>query len=338
MKLYCPKSDISYTTNIGYGHGKVLHPIFHLPLKALIMQHLDAAVTGKLSKDETHLLGCALLDKLPVHWRVPLHASRCFPYWRGNLEKLCTIVTKYSEARHKGKVPEYIVDKHNCDLSGLNNYLDMVANALREANGGAVTGASSASHASLAGLDAGDLDIEVLRLIRKSMQSTKMQKMLPEAMADWAATVGKFPSTIATINATTKLPLDEYWKSLVASLFRSASPVEILSTDVTKADIEELAEHCEQHIEVGSVHSVVLFRKLREAISILDEFRPDKIDNPADLLLADADSPAPEKAPSRELLPGEPARSSYATMAAYLAAKIAWNDSRKSVANAEKAQ
>lgn len=332
MKLYCPLSGISYSTNIGYGHGKAPHPTFYLPLKSLISQNLDAFTMGKLSEEETHLFGCALLHKLPVIWEVevPLNENTKV-IWRKYLEKLAACVLRY-DSRLESDLPKYHIDRHSCNLGNLSIYLESLCDAVAEleSDGDSPTPTYITRNA----------EATILRMLRGSMSRKEKQETFPMAMAEWAASVAAFPTELVTIAVSSKgteekMLLRDYWKDIVVKLFRETDPINILSTTITPADVDELIEHCETHLEIGSLHSLALMRRLRDAKVILDEFR----------------SPAPRAAitvrkneiltaqflegnenvsqinidrPKVSIPKDEPLRRDYPNTAAYLRARIAW--------------
>lgn len=323
MKLFCPKSAVSYTCDVGYGHGKIPHPIFQLPLKALIMQHLQAYTLGKLPDQDLHLLGCALVNHFPVEWRAPLRVSKCLSYWKQNIERLATIITKLDPKRFE-ELPSYVISSQTQDLGSFNVYLESVLSA-RELSGGQDWHAGQE-----------DLELQILRTIRSSMQQAKSKKLLPELIADWAVEVGNFPDMkIQLANST--IPLSQYWRHMIVEVFRTDSPVSILSSDITRDDLDELIEHLEENLELGSIHSMTLMRKLREARSVIDEFRPrrlEDLEDPIAALLEDSkvsfmEVSVPSSSEPKTYLPGEPRRESFTTMAAYLQAKISWKKSQE---------
>jgi hypothetical protein len=81
-------------------------------------------------------------------------------------------------------------------------------------------------------------------------------------LSDWAFNAGNFPS-FAIQNPFTGRPIScaDYWKLIIIR----AAGKDSLHTIPTK-DIQELLEHCEEHIENGGIFAHALFEFLKEAI------------------------------------------------------------------------
>lgn len=264
MKLICPYSGISYTT-IGYGHGRAPHPIFYIPIKTLVQQQLEPFMIGKLDRIETHLLGCALLQKLPILWQCTIYIDNWEPVWPTFIDKLAAIALSY-DPRKLEQLPQFRLDNYNSDPKAVTFYVKQ----LNEVSLG--IGASATRY------DNGE-SIGALRLLRNAINNVDSGAKLPIIMSNWAATVGHFPNTTFPISGSTAscMKLSEYWKHIIRLAFSSISPMDILNREdgirIEAADIEELLEHCEQYIEYGSLHSIVLFKKLRHANLIVSELR-----------------------------------------------------------------
>jgi hypothetical protein len=83
-------------------------------------------------------------------------------------------------------------------------------------------------------------------------------------LANWAAKAGNFPTWDAgddIVSITGKrLSLAEYWKHII-KLCAKSEPV----YSIPDADIGELIEHCEEHIEQGTIYAYELMALLRSA-------------------------------------------------------------------------
>ena len=336
MKLICPYTAISYKTSIGYGHGKVPHPIFGLPTGELVSQNLDPFIVGSLSGEEIHLLGCALLAKLPVIWDVALDMDICIPKWKAHIERLAATVLRYVDkgaSNAKGHdLPEYRICIATENLANLNVYLSAVNEAISgQQPWGTVDPLDPDTGSSYLRDEAEEMILKLLRTVSNRASATKE---LPALMADWAADVGDFPDTSIKLLEGKTSTLKAHWKFIIKRLFESKSPVEILSDHVTVGDIAELIEQCESHIDIGSIHSLALFKKLRQAQSILDEFSSParladikvvaaaKSGNLADLL---GGSPEGANKPAREYQEGEPRKEDFTNFQAYMQARIRWS-------------
>jgi hypothetical protein len=315
MKLYCPRSGISYNCNIGYGHGRVIHPIFGLPIKSLIKGQLEPFIAGNLTPEETHLFGCALLAKLPIQWEAELSFSIWQESWNLLIENLAVVALRM-DSRYLSELPGFHIQKDTNSPDCIRNYIRILNNAISE-----LRESSTFIETSIIKDRAEEAILRIIRNTMNKMADPKNNNKLPKLMALWAASVGRFPKTTIPIDAIgTQIPLAEYWKDIIIKVFTDSSHVSLLSDTIQIQDIEELLEHCEQTIEVGTLHSLMLFKKLRSAISVLKEFRPDQISinsgDPVSILLGNA---AP-----KEYQIGEPQLSQFPNISAYIAAKKAW--------------
>jgi len=345
MKLFCPLSGTSYTVDIGYGHGQAPHPIFYIPLKSLIYQHLDKYCDGSLSSQEVHLFGCALLHKLPIIWESPLDfmqsSTQLHETWRKNIEKLATICLKYTHIEDSS-LPQYRIDKRNRDLNNLKIYLASIDEAVAELSYDE-DDPEYLTHPVPTYIQQNAEEV-ILKMLRGSMSKVEKKESFPRLMADWAATTGNFPTTEIVV-AITKgeeevTTIRKHWKNIVYLTFKATDPIDLLSSQVTPGDMEELIEHCEVNIEIGTIHSLALLRKLREVKSILKEFK-----SPApsasmtiaksyvitadflsgELLGGENETKFTVDRPKVTIPEKEPLRRDYPNTAAYLRARIAWN-------------
>lgn len=314
MKLYCPRSAISYTCNVGYGHGTVIHPTFAIPIKALIKANLAPFVENKLTPEQIHLFGCALLAKLPVIWEAPLRLDQWADSWLGIIENLATVAMRYDD-RNRENLPRFRITKETAQPQPIRAYISEFNRAITSLK------ESSAYESSFIKDRAEEA---ILRILRLSLGNTRESNKLPTLISQWAATVGNFPRTEIPINDSgLRMSLREYWKGIIEQIFQAKSPLEVLGDNVELEDIKELLEHCEQNIEVGTLHSLVLLKKLRTCAEVLQEFRPRKVvtrdsGGIVSNLLEDS-------APEKEYQEGEPKASDYRSIAAYLAAKKQWS-------------
>ena len=335
MKLICPYTAVSYKTSVGYGHGQVPHPIFGLPAGELVGQNLDAFIINKLTPEELHLLGCALLAKLPVIWDTALDRETCIPKWKAHIERLAATVLRYVD-RGADDLPEYRICKATANLTNLNVYISAVNEAISSHQPwGTVDPLDPYTSSSYLRDEAEEM---ILKLLRNVSNKANATKELPDLMADWASDVGNFPDTKVILLGNRVTTLKLHWKFIIKRLFESKSPIEILSDNITVGDIAELIEQCEGHIDIGSIHSLALFKKLRQAQSILDEFSSparladikvsaaSKSGDLASLLGgADEQGSSSRPVPAREYQPGEPRKEDFTNLHAYLQAKIRWS-------------
>lgn len=82
-------------------------------------------------------------------------------------------------------------------------------------------------------------------------------------LASWAAAAGSFPEFIADLDDLSQfrglnVSLSKYWQHIIKSCARTESIWEI-----PDSDLQELIEHCEEHIEHGSIYAHTLMSLLR---------------------------------------------------------------------------
>lgn len=316
MKLFCPKSGISYTCSSGNGHGNIPHPTFGLPIKSLVKANLGPFADGSLNPEQIHLFGCALLAKLPVIWDTPLQSKVWIESeaWNSIIQNLATLAMRYDD-RNSEKLPRFRITKETANPAAIKNYvweMNKAITNLKEES--AYESTFIKDHAEAA----------ILRILRLSMGDSRGKNKLPALISNWAASVGNFPRTEIPINDMgLRMTLREYWKGIIHKMFSESSPIAILSDDVEVEDIMELLEHCEQNIEVGTLHSLVLFKKLRETLEVFREFRPQKV------TVVDIESLTEDSSTKKEYAQGEPKASDFRSVVQYLAAKKAWLGEQK---------
>jgi hypothetical protein len=149
-------------------------------------------------------------------------------------------------------------------------------------------------------------------------------------IADWASVAGSFPTFSLTNPLTgTVMECATYWKFLI---HKCAHEEQIFS--IRRRDLEELLEHCEENIPIGTIHSNALFKILRHALEKQKNFLGlgdmdissstyQILDNPDDVESANLSAmiqSAPMEVPRPE---------QYPTKLAYLRAKLRYDLARK---------
>lgn len=335
MKLICPLSGIRYTATYGLGSGTAPHPVFYLPATTLLSDYLPAWVEGRIQDTETlHLLGCALLHKLPIQWETACTATP--QTWARNLEKLAAVVATLDSTITEN-IPKYRILQHSASLENLDQYLIAVTGAIWEQS-----------------LPDGDeyvpehlileAEAELLANLRRTFDKTA-QTSLPKQMADWAAMVGDFPAGEFTNSQGESVTIKSHWHNIIHATFSSSDYISLITSDITYADVDELVEHCETNITFTTLHGTVLLKKLRAVRDVLDEFKSpapahtitvEVADDLAATLLGESRSGAASHATTEETETNantatasketealtEPRRCDYPSAAAYFAARI----------------
>lgn len=333
MKLTCPKSGIRYTVSEGFGSGRAVHPVFQWKLEYLISSPLEAALAGRVSNVDLHLLGSALINHFPLtEWTAQLDSPATLaPFWKSYIARIARLATRIP-AYDPALLPQYAINKRTKSLHSFPDYIETLE---------AICNAHEFSPASInrnkhAVQYSQYLNDKILQILRTTDSVHRERKKLPGLIAVWAASVGKFPSfAIQFQNKQTSLA--DFWKHLIVLAFQENTVTGLLAADVKAADYFELLEHCQTNIPFGSLHIDVLIKKLQEAIDIIEEFKPKIISSQqiAEILLADGPAPNTELVHSVIVnestipvqIPMEPKRSEYKSQIEYLKARVAWSNS-----------
>ena len=348
MRLTCPLSGINYSTDSGTGSAKAIHPIFQLSLDSLIRTNLAAATAQKLSYTDLHLFGAAILHKLPIErWSVPLiSAKELEPDWNRHIVQLAQTAARL-DARIFPELPQLCISHETNDLRTLGDYLKSLNLAIDEA--------TNFSPADKDGYDLTTTTNRIYEILRGTNEKLKHRKLLPQLLAKWAMMVSSFPVTDIYVDywdeqkkavLTKKMVTRTYWKSLIIKACSEDKLGFIRSEvkDSEQADYEELLAFCETHIPYGSLHTDTLFGHLRNAIDILQEFKPKKVDAAIWIQELIADSKSAEqqttvtvtysdkvaeehheiKQPLAKPARSEPKRNEFPNSISWLKAKLAW--------------
>lgn len=316
MKLQCPKSGVRYTIDCGYGTGRVDHPIFKLPAKSLLEFSLSAYIAGSLKPDDLHLLGCALVNQLPLDaWNATVTVTESL--WPTVIKQLATTVARM-DGRELEYVPKFRIDRQNADLSNLDSYLEAVNIAIDTAR----FDPTESRRALNSKNSQSELTEKLFKILRDGEQKLRERHKLPQLIAQWAATAGNFPREKVTFG-NNRISLRDYWRQLIIIAFSKDSVNQLIGSIVTKGDYAELIEHCEQSIPYGSLHTDTLLNTLRGAVDILKEFKPNSRDVNARDILEDGAELAPV-VPVEKPSSSAPVRSAFASSLDYIKARSRW--------------
>ena len=294
MKVKCPISGVTYQTSLpSNGFTIHPHPIFSVPATKLITTYLEDWSAGSLSSEETHLLGLALISKLPIAILPSLSQDSAMlfnPFWQRHMEKIAKLVTRL-EGKSFSSLPKLAISEEN--LANLPHWIETlhtevsilfspISEEAKKRNKAFYVNMILGDDTNpLAGLDSADIDALMLRGLKGGSLSSRESKAFPSLIASWAANVGEFPQAYVTLESGKKLTISKHWQSIIIKAFQKEGIYSILSEEVTLADIEELLEHCYTEIPVGTIHASELFKKLEYIKEILEEFRQDSKPKPA---------------------------------------------------------
>lgn len=307
MKVKCPITGIIYTVDSpNLGKSIAPHPILsqYLYCSDLVSQYLEPWAAGELSPTETHLLGVAFLMKLPLEGTplLPdLTPAEYLPFWNKYLERLAKLATRLEDKsfdllpkirvtpENFAHLPHWIDDLHT-EVSILFSPISERAKKLNR--GSYKTAILDSDNAPLNRGAYSQQDIEqiILRGMKGSILTPKESKIFPQLVAEWAESVGEFPTSYVTLESGKKLQINELWKDIIIAAFSKDSLNAILQGEATLADADELLEWCYTEIPPGSTQASILFKKLEVVVEVLEEFRatpkPAKFQGTQDELLA----------------------------------------------------
>lgn len=308
MKLTCPISQLTYSTNIGYGTGSSIHPALTQPLKQLVA-NLPSYYSGRIaaeSPDSLYLYKLAWLCQLPdITFRTPVNRPTAEPALTGVLDRMISLVTTVQQHKHI-HFPALVIDKESANLDTLKFYLDSLEECITEAKR---SGRELSAAAKLTRIES---TLERMVLSQLKAHRTKTSKLI----AEWAALAADFPMFRVTVPGTGKeVPCSEYWQLIITNSFVESTNT-LLELSIPVADIEELIDHCEDYIPHGTVYASVLMRSLRAARDTVAEMlTPAGV---AKSLTKSADSALTGAASTK------PVRSQFASNLEYIKALVKW--------------
>ena len=255
MKILCSLSgiefDVSHFPGTFYS-SELHHPIFNLPQKRLLA-YTGKWAAGELTPTDSYLLFLAILNSSDhVVFRVPVYRSEQTPsIIANNMEYLVRTVIKLNTVSHPGATfPHFVITPETRYLTNVHHWIESWEESYRAFYDGKLR------------------DYDDRKLVQRENALQRMIKNphkpireYASILADWAATAGAFPTflTSSPFNQS-KIPLDQYWKSIISKCARDESLFAI-----PDKDLAELLEHCEDQIPVGSIYSNALFKLLRNA-------------------------------------------------------------------------
>lgn len=257
MKILCSLSGVEFTCEhfpAYLSSREIAHPIFSLPQKKLI-SYLGKWAGGELTPTDSYLLFLAILNSSSlVEFRVPAaRDTNTDALVAQNMEHLAKTISKLNTVTNPAVVfPRYAIGP---DTKYLPNIKYWIAN-WTEAYQDFVDGYAR------------DYDSRKLIAREAALERLIKNPHLPISayaakIADWAAVAGQFPEYL-TISpfSNLKITMSSYWKEIIVKCSKEES---IFS--VPQVDIQDLLEHCENNVPIGTIYSNALFTVLRKALA-----------------------------------------------------------------------
>jgi hypothetical protein len=257
MKILCAISGIEFQVEHFPGYltsREVSHPIFYLPQKKLL-SYLGKWAGQELTPTDSYLLFLAILNSSElVEFRVPVSRSpETDAIIAQNMEALAKVVSRLNAVTNPSVIfPRYAIGPETKYLGNIKHWIENWNQSWQDFQ------------------DGFSREYENRKLITRETALERLIKNphLPisaysSKIAEWAAVAGNFP-TYNTISPFTgmRITMSDYWKDIIAKCSREES---IFS--VPQIDIQDLLDHCEGNIAIGSIYSNALFKVLRNAIS-----------------------------------------------------------------------
>lgn len=324
MKILCSLSSIEFdvTHFPGTFYSKETHhPVFDLPQKRLL-SYLAKWSANELTPTDSYLLFLALLKSSDlVEFRVPaFRSNQTDAIVANNMEYLAKTVVKLNTVANPAVVfPHYVISPDTKLLINVHYWIENWHQCYQQFLDG-----YRSVHAEQ-------------KLVRREHALERLIKnphkpisAYANDIAEWAALAGSFPTflTQSPFNSFS-IPCTDYWKEIIRRCTRND-----MIFSVPKKDIEELLEHCEEHIPVGSIQSHALFKVLRNAVEKQRNFLGiGEIDVRSGYTILDGNTSDVEAANITGLIQAapleEPKPEQYPNKFKYLQAKLRWQMAQK---------
>lgn len=324
MKILCAYSSIEFTCEHFPGslHSREsYHPIFSVPQKKLLA-YLGKWSAGELTSIDSYLLFLALLRSSDlVEFRVPaIRTPDTDSIIALNMESLCKSLARLNTVHSPSTIfSHYVISPDTRTLENVKYWIENWQDNHRDFLDGYVDTNTAAK-----------LRVREAALERLIKNPHKPISAYSSQISDWAAIAGSFPS-FQLVNPLTKLSSTcaDYWKDLIIKCSKEESIFAI-----RRRDLEELLEHCEEHIPIGSIFSNALFKILRHALERQKNFLglgDMDISKSTYTILGASDTveDANLKAMVDSAPESEPTPEQYPTKFLYLKAKLRYDMARK---------
>lgn len=233
------------------------HPIFDIPPQRLLTL-LPRWLEQELSDTENYLLYLAVFKSTNLmDFRVPAcaakHTSAMIAMNMAPLAAIVETILDSSEARKQEilRLPTFVITADTKDLSDSPEWIKIWVQCY----------ADYANHYRTAtALEKMQRKETILE--RHIKDKTKDISTYAHQLANWAAQAGAFPDFDAGLDKSimngAKISLSTYWQYIIKCCAKTEAIWEIPDADLT-----ELIEHCEEHIDHGSIYSHTLMSLLR---------------------------------------------------------------------------
>jgi hypothetical protein len=300
------------------------HPIFDIPTGKLL-EVTPRWLDGDLSFTESYLLYLALFNSTGLmEFRVPATICSDTPsIVAQNMESLANIVERIYKtgtvrAKEVLQLPHFVITPDTKDLSSSPDWIKIWEEAYKNYEDGYKTATLLER-----------IEKQETILERYIKDKTKDVSLYANRLANWAYDAGGFEKyasfDIINENGQKEL-LSDYWKRIIVACAKMES-----IWNIDEADLQELIEHCEEHIYHGSIYAHSLMSLLDSGLtrkkSFLDLGDIDIGANGTTFRILDANASV-EDANKLALIDSapleEPVEKNYPNKLAFIQAKLRW--------------
>lgn len=293
MKLLCPFSGIHYEVPTfklsNFKEHKVPHPFLSFSLNEVLGSCLPAFSKETIFGEDLHLFGTYLITKLPIEiWGNPLLEKApleyWIPFWLKNIERLAATAKRLDGKKPRNLPTFSMLGDEHAPLHNLSEWLTSANICINEHYASITPEAHKRNKEFRANLGEQEFSSEsqcnavIEKILRGSLSSPREKEKFPELISNWAAKVGDFPNSVFRKSNGDRITLRNFWKQIIQDAFdlggKGKGYSNILTSDVTVSDLDELIEHCQENIPCGTMHSRALYEELAKLKEVIQEFRP----------------------------------------------------------------
>ena len=290
------------------------HPIFDLPLKKL-WRFIPKWSAGELNQVDSYLLFLAFLNATDlVRFQTSAKVTeQTNSIVASQMQPLISAIQKISGIKHPVfAVPRFSINEVTSDLSTISALIQ----SWHEAHAEFLKGSAREKYKSK--LQA--KEVSLYKLIRSPQLNPKSYAHI---LASWAALAADFPEYQVKAPDGSITTLSQYWQDLI---IRCHTDTEVISLPL--ADLEELLEHVETTVEVGTIFATHLFSTIRVGISTIKDFHLTPF-----TIVDSAEQAEVEAANLQNLIASapeaEPKRTNYPNEFSFIKAKMKWQLAQK---------
>jgi len=319
MKVLCALSGVTFNVDHvpGYLNSREAHhPIFDIPQKHLL-SYARKWASHELTEKDSWLVYLALFNSTDqMIWRVPAKETpQTKSIVANNMEPLLRAIAKINTISHPSFViPKLVITPDTQDFVNSHYWIE-------------------SWHKSYSDFCEGYKDeMQRERVVKRERTLERLIKdhekpisHYARVLAEWAADAGNFPTFLVNLGNRV-IKCNEYWKEIIVACSKQDAIWKI-----PQEDIQELLDHCEEHLYAEGIFSNELLGFLRAGLKLKDDylgFGDIDIPSPAQYQIIST-STNPEDVNKMAMIQSAPdslpIESNYPSKLAYLRAKVKWD-------------